>query len=90
MGLKQNCSILQHMACFHFQKLSVCDELKSMGLGLNELRLLRNTIKEMAAEKGTNYKDDVNQFFESHEKPYDIKHIKLRSKRNSLNLILLP
>jgi hypothetical protein len=42
------------MACFHFQKLSVCDELKSMGLGLNELRLLRNTIKEMAAEKGTN------------------------------------
>ena len=44
-----------------------------MGLGLNELRLLRNTIKEMEAEKVIIYKDAVNQFFESLEKQYDIE-----------------
>ena len=44
-----------------------------MGLGLNELRLLRNTIKDMAAEKGIIYKDAIREFFKSLEKQYDIK-----------------
>jgi hypothetical protein len=73
MNLEQNCSILQHMASVHFQKLSSLDELRFMGFGLNELRLLSNTIKELASEKGTSYKDAFNQFFELLEKQYDIK-----------------
>ncbi len=73
MGLEQNCSILQDMASSHSQKLSSLNELKSMGLGFNKLRLLLNTIKEIAAEKQIPYKVAVEQFFESLEQKYDIK-----------------
>jgi hypothetical protein len=73
MALEQNCSTLQYRESLHNQKLSACDELRSMGLGLNELNLLINTIMELAAEKGISYKDGVKQFFRFVEKHYDIK-----------------
>jgi hypothetical protein len=44
-----------------------------MGFGLGNLKIILNTIKELAAEKGINYKDGVIQFFEFLEKHYDIK-----------------
>ena len=44
-----------------------------MGFGLGNLKIILNTIKELAAEKGINYKDGVIQFFEFVEKHYDIK-----------------
>jgi len=43
-------SVLQNRESLHAQRMSVYDELEDMGLGLNELRLLRNTIGEIAAE----------------------------------------
>jgi hypothetical protein len=43
-----------------------------MGFGLGNLKIILNTIKELAAEKGINYKDGVIQFFEFLEKHYDI------------------
>jgi uncharacterized membrane protein len=61
------------MASSLSQKLYACDELKSMGLGFNNLRLLINTIKEIAAEKRISYKVAIEQFFESLEQKYDIK-----------------
>src|SRR5215212_4738558 len=73
IGLEQSCSTLQDMASSHSQKLYACDELKSMGLGFNKLRLLINTIKEIAAEKQIPYKVAIEQFFESLEQKYEIK-----------------
>jgi hypothetical protein len=73
MGLEEHCSTLQDMAISHSQKLYACDELKSMGLGFNKLRLLINTIKEIAAEKQIPYKVAIEQFFGSLEQKYDIK-----------------
>jgi hypothetical protein len=52
IGLHNECSFIKEQIGLQRQRLYVCQELKSVGLGLNELRLLRNTIKEMAAEKG--------------------------------------
>ena len=73
-SLEQSCSILQDMASFHSQKLSACDELKSMGLGLNKLRLMINSIKEIAAENNIiDYRLAIDKFFEFLEQRYDIK-----------------
>ncbi len=50
--LEQNCVILENRISVHYQKLSLCDEPRSMGLGFINLRLLCNTIREIAAENG--------------------------------------
>ena len=73
IGLHNECSFIKEQIGLQRQRLYICQELKSVGLGLNELRHLRNTIKEMAAEKGIIYKDAIREFFESLEKQYDIK-----------------
>ena len=45
-----------------------------MGLGLNKLRLMINSIKEIAAENNIiDYRLAVDKFFESLEQQYDIK-----------------
>ena len=53
--LNQECSILEEHVNSYNQKLSLSDELKAMGFGLKELKLLRNTIKEIA------YANDILQ-----------------------------
>jgi hypothetical protein len=62
IGLHNERSFLKEQIGPLRQRLYVCHELKSMGLGSNELRLLRNTIKEMAAEKRIIYKDVIREF----------------------------
>jgi uncharacterized protein YlxW (UPF0749 family) len=47
-GLNQECSTLQQLVNSYNQKLSLYDELQNMGFGLKELKLLRNTINEIA------------------------------------------
>ena len=54
--LEQNCVILENKISVHYQKLSLCDELSSMGLGFNYLWLLCNTIREITAENGKSYR----------------------------------
>jgi hypothetical protein len=49
-----------------------------MGFGFNNLRLLSNTIREIAAENGISYRVAIEQFFEWVEKLYG--GIKLRQK----------
>ena len=45
-----------------------------MGLGIRELKIIRNTIKEIAAENNIiYYKMAVDRFFEFLEQQYDIK-----------------
>ena len=74
--LEQNCSTLENRISVHYQKLSLLDELRSMGFGFNNLRLLCNTIREIAAENGKSYKIAMEQFFGWVEKLYGV--IKLR------------
>jgi DNA repair exonuclease SbcCD ATPase subunit len=76
--LEQNCSTLENRISVHYQKLSLVDELISMGLGFNHLKLLCNTIREIAAENGKSYRVAIEQFFEWVEKLYGA--IKLRQK----------
>ena len=76
--LEQNCVILESRISVHYQKLSLCDELITMGLGFNHLKLLCNTIREIAAENGKSYRIAIEQLFEWVEKLYG--GIKLRQK----------
>jgi hypothetical protein len=50
MTLEGECSFYKSQVDQHSQRLSVYDELKSMGLGLRELKIILNTIKEIANE----------------------------------------
>jgi hypothetical protein len=47
-GLNEECSTLEQLVNSYNQKLSLSDELESMGFGLKELKLLRNTINKIA------------------------------------------
>ncbi|MCC2647443.1 MAG: hypothetical protein K0R16_246 [Nitrososphaeraceae archaeon] len=76
--LEQNCVILENRISVHYQKLALIDELSSMGLGINYLKILCNTIREIAAENGKSYRIAIEQLFEWVEKLYGA--IKLRQK----------
>jgi hypothetical protein len=81
MNLQNECSFLKAEVSRHRQRLYTYDELESMGLGIRELRILCNAIKEIAAENGIrSYKIAIDQFFEWVEKLYG--DIKLRQKIN--------
>jgi hypothetical protein len=83
VDLRYQYSFLESQVNLHSQRLYVYDELNAIGLGLNKLRLLLNTIKEIAAENGINYKDGVDQFFEFIEKHYAIK-LRLKKSRTTI------
>jgi hypothetical protein len=78
--LQNECSFLKAEVSRHSQRLHTYDELESLGLGIRELRILCNAIKEIEAENGKSYKDAIEQFLERVEKLYD--GIKLRQKIN--------
>ena len=72
--LQSECSFLNEQADLHRQMLYVYQELKSMGLGLRELKIIYNTIKEIAAENNIiDYREAVNKFVEFLEQRYDVK-----------------
>jgi hypothetical protein len=77
VNLQGQCSFLESQVNLHNQRLYVYDELKSMGLGIRELKIIRNTIKEIAAENNISSLTARDNFIEFLEKTYDIK---LRSK----------
>ncbi|MDQ3867965.1 MAG: helix-turn-helix domain-containing protein [Thermoproteota archaeon] len=77
---RDECSFLEAEVSRHSQRLHTYDELESLGLGIKELRILCNTIKEIAAENGKSYRVAIEQFIEQVEKLYD--GIKLRQKIN--------
>jgi hypothetical protein len=74
--LQDVCSFLKAEKMRHSQRLHIYDELESMGVGIKILKILCNTIKEIAAENGKNYRIAIEQFFEWVEKLYGA--IKLR------------
>jgi hypothetical protein len=76
--LQGQCSFLESQVNLHNQRLYVYDELKSMGLGIRELKIIRNTAKEIAAENNNiSPLTPRDNFIEFLEKKHDIK---LRAK----------
>jgi hypothetical protein len=72
--LLSECSFLESKVNLHSQLLYVYNELKSIGVGLRELKIITNTIKEIAAENNIiDYRLAVNKFFEFLEQRYNIK-----------------
>ena len=68
------CSFLESKVNLHSQLLYVYNELKSIGVGLRELKIITNTIKEIAAENNIiDYRLAIDKFFEFLEQRYDIK-----------------
>lgn len=64
MRIGNNCYFLQQKQDLHNQRLSVYYELERMGFGLNELRILYNTIMELAAENKISSAAAIQGFFE--------------------------
>jgi hypothetical protein len=50
------------MESLHAQRMYVYDELEAMRFGLNELRILRNTIREIAAKNNISSAMAVQEF----------------------------
>jgi hypothetical protein len=73
VDLRNQYSFLESQVNLHSQRLYVYDELDSMGFGLTKLKILRNAIKEIAAEDNISSSQGVDKFFEFVEKHYDIK-----------------
>jgi hypothetical protein len=73
LRLEQSICVLQAQERLHAQRMYIYEELESMGLGLNKLRFLRNTIVEIAAENTIRTTMAVQEFFKSLEKKHDIK-----------------
>ncbi|HEX5891796.1 MAG TPA: helix-turn-helix domain-containing protein [Nitrososphaeraceae archaeon] len=73
VNLRNQYSFLESQVNLHSQRLYVYDELDSMGFGLTKLKILRNAIKEIAAEDNISFSLAVDKFFEFVEKHYDIK-----------------
>jgi hypothetical protein len=73
VDLRNQYSFLESQVNLHRQRLYVYDELDSMGFGLTKLKILRNAIKEIAAEDNISPSQAVDKFFEFVEKHYDVK-----------------
>jgi hypothetical protein len=73
MDLHSQCSFFESQVNLHSQRLYVYDELDSMGFGLTKLKIIRNTIKEIAAEENISFSQAVDKFFKFLEQRYDIK-----------------
>jgi hypothetical protein len=73
MDLHSQCSFFESQVNLHSQRLYVYDELDSMEFGLAKLKIIRNTIKEIAAEYNISFSQAVDKFFEFLEKHYDVK-----------------
>ena len=72
-ALKRDCSFLQQEVSSHNQSLTVYNELKAIGLGLKELKLLWHTISEIASANNISSYDSVQKFLKDIDEQYDDK-----------------
>jgi predicted nucleic acid-binding Zn-ribbon protein len=82
-GLNQEYSKLEQSVNSCKQKLSLNDELQAMGFGIKELKLLRNTIKEIADANNIPPNQAQQKFYKDIEEQYDDK-LGFESKLNKL------
>jgi hypothetical protein len=71
--LEHKCSTLEEHVKSYNQKLSLYDELQAMGFGLRELKLLRNTINEIAEANKIPQNHAQQKFYKDIEEQYDDK-----------------
>ena len=71
--LGQKCSSLENMRNSHEQIISIFKELDGMGFGLEELKLLWNTINEIAVANNMPLYEAQQKFFKDIEEQYDNK-----------------
>lgn len=71
--LKGECEYWDGLAATSRQKASILEELEEMGFGIMRLRLLRNTIKEIAAENKMTENVAAEHFFSDIVENYDMK-----------------
>jgi len=71
--LNQECSMLEQSVNSCKQKLSLNNELQAMGFGIKELKLLRNTIKEIADANNIPPDQAQQKFYKDIEEQYDDK-----------------
>jgi uncharacterized protein (UPF0335 family) len=69
--LKSEINQLKEEKDAHMQVLKIYKELESFGFGLKEIRLLRNTIREIASDNGVSPDFAVMEFFSKIEEDYD-------------------
>jgi hypothetical protein len=72
-GLNQEYSELEQSVNSCKQKLSLNNELQAMGFGIKELKLLRNTIKEIADANNIPPDQAQQKFYKDIEEQYDDK-----------------
>jgi cell division protein FtsB len=71
--LGQRCSSLENMVNSQEQIISIFKELESMGFGLEELKLLWNTISEIGVANNIPLNEAQRKFFKDIEEQYDKK-----------------
>ena len=72
-GLNQEYSKLEQSVNSCNQKLTLNNELRAMGFGIKELKLLRNTIKEIADANNISPDQAYQKFYKDIEEQYDDK-----------------
>jgi hypothetical protein len=83
--LSQKCSYLENMVNSHEQIISIFKELEGMAFGLEELKLLWNTINEIAVANNIPLDEAQRKFFKDVEEQYD-KKLGFESKVQNLQL----
>jgi predicted acetyltransferase len=71
--LSQKCSSLENTVNSHEQIISIFKELDGMGFGLEELKLLWNTINEITVANNIPLNEAQRKFFKDIEEQYDKK-----------------
>jgi hypothetical protein len=72
-ALRSRCYYLQQMILSHNLTLATYQELEAMGFGLKELKLLRQTIGEIAGANNIPAHDSVQKFLKDIKEQYDNK-----------------
>jgi hypothetical protein len=88
--LEHECSTVEEHVKSYNQKLSIYDELQYMGFGLKELKLLRDTINEIAQANNIPANQAQQKFYKHIEEQYDDKlgfELQLNKLRSEIAIV---
>ena len=85
MRLQDERNFLKAEISRHSQRLYTYDELESIGIGIKELKIFCNAIKEIAAKNGISYRVAIEQLFRYLQEEYGIKIRQLQHMRPSVS-----
>jgi hypothetical protein len=71
--LKQNCSNLEQEEFAHSYSISIYKDLEKMGMAIKQLKLLLNTVTEIATANNISQHKATEKFFSDVQKQYDDK-----------------